>query len=309
MPVTVEAEAVAPFSARGPSPMQTIEPDVSAVGESILLPLPGGTYKILHGTSFSAPLLAGAAAVLKQQRPGLTAAQYRSLLINTAAAVRGARPQETGAGLFDLAGAMRSPIAAATTSVNFGISYAGSLSVRRDLHIQNLTDQPQDLSLAVEPSQGDSAPMPDGTVLRLEPRATGRVTFRWNHPALKPGAYQGVLRVGGLRIPYWAAVPTDRPAFITVLRGGDTFPVEEAVSFVLHVTDESGVLTGGVRPSVVPVEGQGLVAGQTLQVTPLNGIEGNYFVMVLLAKQPGVNQFRIQSGSARALVSFAGVPD
>jgi hypothetical protein len=126
---------------------------------------------------------------------------------------------------------------------------------------------------------------------------------------MKPGAYQGVIRVGPLRIPYWTAVPADRPAFITVLRGSDTWPAHEVVSFVLNVTDEAGVLTGSVRPSVIPVEGAGLVNGQTLQVTPLNGLDGNYFVMVMLAKEPGINQFRIQAGSARVTISFAGVPD
>ena len=54
------------------------------------------------GTSFSAPLAAGAAAVLKGARPGLTQQQYRSLLINSASAAT--KDANTPAGV-QLAGA------------------------------------------------------------------------------------------------------------------------------------------------------------------------------------------------------------
>jgi len=307
-PVNVDGDGMAAFSARGPSPMLTIEPDVSAVGESMLLPLPGGVYKILQGTSFSAPLLAGAAAVLKQQRPGLTAAQYRSLLVNTAAAVTAGKPQEAGAGLLDLAAAMRAPVVASVTSVNFGVYANAAINARRDLMITNLSGVAQDLGVFVDANEGDSVPAADAAAVHIEPGATARVTLRWV-AALKPGAYQGVIRVGGLRVPYWMAVPTERPAHVTVLRGGDTWPAEEVVSFIVNITDEAGLLTGAARPAVIPVDGPGLVSGQTLQVTPLNGLDGHYYVMIMLAKQPGVNQFRVQAGGARTVVSFAGVPD
>lgn len=306
-PVALAGERVAEFSARGPSPMTTIEPDVSAVGESMLLPVAGGGYRLMSGTSFSAPLLAGAAAVLKQQRPGLTAAQYRSLLVNTAAAVGTARPQEVGAGLLDLVAAMRSPVAAGATSLMFGVSYSGALQARREVALTNLTAAALEIPLRVEVLEGASAPVLESASLRLEAGATGRVALRWN-AALAPGAHQGVVVAGPLRIPYWAAVPAERPAAVTVLHGGDTWPVEDVVAFVVQVTDAAGLLAVGERPVVIPVEGDGLVAGQTLQVTPLNGQDGNYFVLVQLDKRPGVNQFRVQAGAARAMVSFAGVP-
>ena len=303
----VNGDGVAAFSARGPSPHLTSEPDVAAVGETMLLPVPGGAYRILQGTSFSAPLLAGAAAVLKQQRPGLTPAQYRSLLVNTAAAIPGVAPQEGGSGLLDLAAAMRSPIAAQVTSVVYGVAYSGSLNARREVILTNLSREPQDVGIDVEPVEGLSAPVAEPAALRLEPGATGRFSLRWLAPLLVPGAYQGIVHAGPLRIPYWAAVPSERPAFITPLKGSDSAPVQEVISFVVQVTDAAGLFTGAERPAVIPLDGPGLVSGQTLQVTPLNGQDGNYFVMVLLSARPGVNQFRIQAGAARATVSFAGV--
>jgi hypothetical protein len=246
--------------------------------------------------------------VLKQQRPGLTAGQYRSLLVNTAMAVGRAKPQDLGTGLLDLGAALRAQLAAGATSLSFGISYSGTLNARRDVVLTNLTDEALQAPLRVEALEGESQPVLEATSVRVAARATVRVPLRWNAAAFAPGAYQGIVHAGGLRIPYWAAAPSDRPAAITVLRGGDTWPVDDTVVFIVQVTDTAGLYTSAERPVVIPVEG-GLTAptGQTLQVTPLNGQEGNYFVMVQLDRRPGVNQFRIQAGGARATVSFAGV--
>src|ERR1035437_1332287 len=83
------------FSSRGPSVGSALKPDLVAVGEEIVTGAQnsyssGESYSAsgfidTNGTSFSTPLVAGAAAVLKAARPGLTVQQYRSLLINGAA--------------------------------------------------------------------------------------------------------------------------------------------------------------------------------------------------------------------------------
>ncbi len=83
------------FSSRGPSLGSALKPDLAAVGEEIVTGAQnsytsGDSYSAsgfidTAGTSFSTPLVAGAAAVLKGARPGLTVPQYRSLLINSAA--------------------------------------------------------------------------------------------------------------------------------------------------------------------------------------------------------------------------------
>ncbi len=79
-PQFVDPHALAVFSAAGPTPDITIKPDIVAVGtnfytaaETILssgdLYDPTG-FTLSQGTSFSAPLVAGAAALIKQARPG-----------------------------------------------------------------------------------------------------------------------------------------------------------------------------------------------------------------------------------------------
>ena len=72
---TVNGAARAPFSSYGPWV------DVAAPGRSIVLASPGGGYERADGTSFSAPLVAGEAALLAAFRPGRTADELRQAAI------------------------------------------------------------------------------------------------------------------------------------------------------------------------------------------------------------------------------------
>src|SRR5205823_1847324 len=93
----IVADRLTDFSAAGPSVDLSIKPELTAVGGDIYVATqkldingemydPSG-YILVDGTSFSTPLVAGSAALLKGARPGLTVDQYRSLLIDTGAAV------------------------------------------------------------------------------------------------------------------------------------------------------------------------------------------------------------------------------
>ncbi len=80
---------------------------------------------LLDGTSFSSPLVAGSFALLKSARPGLTAAQYRSLIINSAAPflIRISRHRCNAGepGLLDVGASLRNTAAATPTSLSFGV--------------------------------------------------------------------------------------------------------------------------------------------------------------------------------------------
>jgi serine protease AprX len=133
--VAREDDALAPFSARGPSLIDHIvKPDLVAPGAFIVslrapgslldtahhdLVLPAGAYRTdgnhqrdgdyleLSGTSLAAPMVAGTAAVMLQKDPRLTPAQVKARLM--ASAVKDDRlPFETGAGALDIAGALQS---------------------------------------------------------------------------------------------------------------------------------------------------------------------------------------------------------
>jgi serine protease AprX len=73
------------FSSFGPSADGRIKPDVTAMGQGTYYSNSGSTISnALSGTSFSAPLISGFMAGLKQQFPTLTSLQLRELLIRSA---------------------------------------------------------------------------------------------------------------------------------------------------------------------------------------------------------------------------------
>ncbi|MFH1008525.1 MAG: S8 family serine peptidase [Candidatus Latescibacterota bacterium] len=71
----------APFSSRGPTSDGRIKPDVSAPGVDIsMVGSAPGLYSVSRGTSYSAPLAAGVAALLLQAHPAWTPMQVREAL-------------------------------------------------------------------------------------------------------------------------------------------------------------------------------------------------------------------------------------
>ncbi|MCW2960552.1 MAG: putative subtilase-family protease [Thermoleophilia bacterium] len=58
--------------------------DIAAPGEGILVAAPGGSYRALPGTSFSAPIVSGAAALLAATNQGIAPEDIRARLLATA---------------------------------------------------------------------------------------------------------------------------------------------------------------------------------------------------------------------------------
>ena len=87
-----QADVMAGFSSRGPSPFEYNKPDVTGPGVSILAAFDDsdpalGTpaeYGIISGTSMSSPHNAGSAALLKELHPTWTPAEIKSALMLTA---------------------------------------------------------------------------------------------------------------------------------------------------------------------------------------------------------------------------------
>jgi len=72
------------FSSFGPSADGRIKPEVCAMGSSTVFSNSGSSISTGNGTSYSAPLIAGFMAGLRQQFPTLTALQLREILIRSA---------------------------------------------------------------------------------------------------------------------------------------------------------------------------------------------------------------------------------
>ncbi|MBK8256325.1 MAG: S8 family serine peptidase [Polyangiaceae bacterium] len=127
------AETLAPFSARGPSGLDgRFKPEISAPGLGIdSAGVSTGTEPLNNsGTSMASPMVSGAAALVRQARPELSAYDLKSVLINsgvplaTAESVNYATSQ-IGGGRVDVARAAQSILSAAANPLTgeVGVSF------------------------------------------------------------------------------------------------------------------------------------------------------------------------------------------
>ena len=113
--LAADDDQLAEWSSRGTTYDGHTKPELLAPGRHIVSTLPAGTsiansaplanlvapgYAMMNGTSFSAPQVSGAVAVLLQQHPEWTPDQVKSVLVRTAR-----RVPESSAGAIDLAAA------------------------------------------------------------------------------------------------------------------------------------------------------------------------------------------------------------
>jgi Subtilase family len=96
-------DVVSAFSGRGPSPCtDTIFPTIAAYGEEIALDGPGGST-VVSGTSFAAPQVTGAVALLAAMFPGATPDAIVQALVHGARDVgTPGADQDTGAGVVNV---------------------------------------------------------------------------------------------------------------------------------------------------------------------------------------------------------------
>jgi serine protease AprX len=119
-PYDVSDDTVPGWSSRGDG---VRNPDLVAPGKSVVsLRVQNSHIDLVHsegrvndrffrgsGTSQSAAVVSGAAALVLQQRPGLTPDQVKKLLVSTAAPIPSADAQSQGSGVVDLRAALKAP--------------------------------------------------------------------------------------------------------------------------------------------------------------------------------------------------------
>jgi subtilisin family serine protease len=163
---------MAGFSSWGPTQGDLlIKPDVVAPGADIISAFPAHTcatppcWSFLGGTSMATPHLAGAAAVVRGLKPGWTAAQVRSAVVNTAqqgvlrhpdtGAVT-SDPLIVGAGLADLAAATVAVAGLDPVSAAFGSIASGSGGQRTaSMTVTNLATTTKTFAVAVADDGAD----------------------------------------------------------------------------------------------------------------------------------------------------------
>ncbi|MFL6195435.1 MAG: S8 family serine peptidase [Thermoanaerobaculia bacterium] len=143
-----DANLISSFSSYGVAPDLSLKPDIGAPGGSIrsTYPLEAGAYANLSGTSMASPHVAGAVALLLEARPNTPPAAVLSILQNTASP----RPwwgapalgfldnvHRQGAGMLQIADAVRSTTKVEPGKLSLGEFEAGSAPTVRTLTIKN----------------------------------------------------------------------------------------------------------------------------------------------------------------------------
>ena len=344
LPVSMERPwaFVAPPSSRGPSLALLPKPDLVAPGQSVytaapryndegVLFSPSG-FRELSGTSFAAPIVSGAAALVWQAFPALTARQVASALINTASPVLlEDETRETvlaaGAGVLDLSGALRPNATAVPPSIGFGSVREVSFPLRRQLEISNRWRGPQSFLLRVEPR--DQITNTRVTVngrssyhflLARGQSETVQILLEGTSPP--PGAYEGRLRLislsglGELSIPYLYIVGDGEPADAIRLRGRFATGIAgeaAARSIVARVLDQYGVPVAGKEVEFIATDPSTTVGSQSTTSSDNGLIHAN--VRYSASPDPQVVTARIgtltipfeyqATGSRPAIVSIA----
>ncbi|RPJ84734.1 MAG: hypothetical protein EHM18_11645, partial [Acidobacteria bacterium] len=289
---------IASFSSRGPDISHQLKPDIVAPGQDILAANKNAGYsRGLNGTSFSAPVVTGAAALIFQLHPTWTPRDVKSSLVNTAdhgATWNGveARANDTGNGRLNVEKAAGTPALIDPVSLSFGvIEQAPSQDLETLLKVTNPSST---ASQTVSAEFVETAPHPSVQLsvtplaLTLGPGQSGQFTVKAHVVTpLQYGAFEGYLRFSSslssapATASYWGAFPvpdysqllkvsqdgsasySTLSAAVLAARPGATIEIQDSASY-------AGSLVIGTNLDGLPVHGLKLRArsGQSPVLRP-----------------------------------------
>jgi minor extracellular serine protease Vpr len=233
-------------------------------------------YVAAAGTSFATPITAGAAALVKQNHPGYSAAQIKSALVDTATQDVTTDDQgfplvvlQTGGGKVAADLAIKTNVTVVPSTVSFGALTSGSLPAAQQLQIANTGSSTVNLTLtAVAAASTPAASVKlDKTSLSIAAGASATATLTLSGTVPASGLYSGAITISGgtvpLSVPYMFLVGSTVAANFTPLAGdqndgtvGHVLP-DGVIAF--QITDSNGVpipgtaVTFAVDSSSVPV--------------------------------------------------------
>jgi len=284
----------------GPTPDGAIKPDLVATsgfdGDSydlgpdysdLDLPVPGGLYvaaqnfdpngdmfspsrylAIGSGTSFSTPMTAGAAALVKQAHPNFTPAQIKSALVNAAAQDTttdefgdAVDVQWIGAGRLDAGAAVNASVTAEPSTISFGYVKSGALPIAKTITITNQGSSSVTLAVSVaccsingianSAVTGASVTASQPT-LTLAARAAAVLTVTLSGTVPAANEYSGTVTLQGsgttVRIPFMFLVGSGVAYNMDLVSGGyleGEAGEDLGVVPVVQVTDQNGVPVAG----------------------------------------------------------------
>jgi uncharacterized protein (TIGR03437 family) len=295
--------SLAAFSSFGPTPDGKLKPDMLAVGgndigylfpdpNDFFVPAPsgifmatqsydpnqtfgGGTefsangYWAADGTSFATPMTAGAAALVKQARPGLRGTQIRSLLVNSASQIITSDDAEDpvdakmiGNGLLDAGAAIGATVTAEPATISFGVVNAAAFPIVQTITLTNIGKTSVTLATSVscclmdsgggtiaagQPTNASISASPASITIAAGASAALTVTLSGKAPAA--GAYSGaVLLTAGstvTRIPFLLIEGDGVPYNVLAFIGAEGVPGADTGPQIVQVTDQYGAAVAG----------------------------------------------------------------
>ncbi len=146
------------FTSKGPRSIDgLIKPEISAPGNNVISAKMGSGNKVVQfsGTSMAAPHMTGVIALVKQAQSQLTAEELKNIVMGTAKTI-GEKDQRysitlQGSGRVQADRAAFSTLVAAEASFSLGeTGIESKKSVRRLIHLKNISDADQSLNLTFE---------------------------------------------------------------------------------------------------------------------------------------------------------------
>jgi hypothetical protein len=239
---------IAPFSSRGLAFDGRVKPDLAAPGVALATSESGRnengspSFGTVNGSSAAAAVVAGAAAVLAQLRPDLSAADLKSLLAVTAQALPDTSVTAQGGGLVDVDAAAAAEVTAEPDTLAFGRAAGDGWHSTQRLTLHNVS--PRRLRVRIRSTgRGGLEIVSRPKVVRLKPGGTFTAVLeaRLRGAPSTGGAVEGavVLLPRGsrpLRVP-WAITfgETMRAALSEVALSATTFRPSDTTPAVLSL--------------------------------------------------------------------------
>lgn len=319
-PLALPSDAIPYFSASGPTVTGGLKPDVLAtgvyVGTASKTQGNSAPFAVQLGTSFSAPMVTGSLAVLMSSRPGLTPAQYRSLIVDSMTQLNWSNGepvgvQTAGGGKLNLLRAVQNNVTAVPATVSFQTA-KGTVDLVRTISIANVGAE-SDTFTAVARPLNTEGPVPtiDNATFALDKGASRALQLKIAAQDPKAGEYQGFIEITGTkssvpaRIPYWFGVPGGTAKYVSLITNVDenTASFGEQVSFYFRITDEIGMpFDVGTPPEVTTTS----LRAAVISVSAAGSVPGTFLAQVRVGRPDadGKSIFTITSGDVTRDITF-----
>jgi len=212
------SDALALFSSEGPTlGSYRLKPDVAAPGVGILGARAGARDADLYvpgsGTSQATPIVAGAAALLIQQRPDWTWQQIKAQIVGTADPYPFQTSWSHGGGRLDLDQATQQTLTADLATLDFGyLRHPDDAPKTRTVTLTNDGPEPVSVTISDEQTSDSGAAAPDGAVvaspasLTVPAGGTATTTVTLDPALIEDALWQGGMSVSSgattlLRLP------------------------------------------------------------------------------------------------------------